>query len=65
MDYALPVSVLLKEGTKEVHDAAHRSRGASHLINGKLTQDEYVLYLLMLHQVYRYSYDIAFAENAI
>jgi heme oxygenase (biliverdin-producing, ferredoxin) len=53
MDYSQPISFLLKMGTSDVHEASHRSEGAVQLIDGRLTVEQYILYLQMLHRVYR------------
>jgi len=52
LDYNQPISVLLKMGTANVHEAAHRSEAVSRLVRGQLTRDQYVLYLFMLWRVY-------------
>lgn len=53
MEYGLPIAVLLKRGTADVHEAAHRSEGAIRLLRGQLDRSEYLAFLIVLWRVYR------------
>lgn len=51
-DYTLPISTLLREGTKSAHTTAEHSAGAIALATGTLPVQEYLRYLIVLWCVY-------------
>lgn len=51
-DYTLPISTLLREGTKVAHVQAEHSPGALALASGTLPLKEYLRYLVVLWVVY-------------
>lgn len=53
LDLSLPLSTLLKSGTKLAHTNAEHSAGAIALANGSLELTEYVRYLTILWVVYQ------------
>jgi hypothetical protein len=53
LDLSLPLSTLLKSGTKLAHTNAEHSAGAIALATGTLDLSEYVRYLTILWSVYR------------
>ncbi|KAJ8080222.1 hypothetical protein PM082_017052 [Marasmius tenuissimus] len=54
IDYSLPLSDVLRESTKEAHQSIEASNGATLLLSGKLSKEEYVRFLMMLWHVYAY-----------
>ncbi|KAL0069128.1 hypothetical protein AAF712_003814 [Marasmius tenuissimus] len=52
IDYSLPLSDVLRESTKEAHQSIEASNGATLLLSGKLSKEEYVRFLMMLWHVY-------------
>ncbi|KAL0579867.1 hypothetical protein V5O48_002114 [Marasmius crinis-equi] len=52
IDYSRPLSDVLRESTKEAHQSIEASSGASLLLSGKLSKEEYVRFLMMLWHVY-------------
>jgi hypothetical protein len=52
IDTSLPISTLLREGTKVAHEKAEKSEGAAWLLRGELDREEYVRFLMMLWHVY-------------
>ncbi|EPQ54525.1 heme oxygenase-like protein [Gloeophyllum trabeum ATCC 11539] len=63
LDYARPVSELLRVGTSGAHAQLEKSAGAGYLVRGELDQDEYVRFLMMLWHVYD-ALESALAEHA-
>jgi heme oxygenase len=52
LDLDLPISTLLKEGTKRAHVQAENSAGAEALVKGELPLEEYIKWLVVLWRVY-------------
>jgi heme oxygenase len=52
LDFANPVSVLLREGTKRAHVQAEHSAGAAALLGGRLELEDYVRWMAVLWRVY-------------
>lgn len=52
LDLDLPVSTLLREGTKRAHVQAENSAGAEALVKGELPLEEYIKWLAVLWRVY-------------
>jgi heme oxygenase len=52
LDLDLPISTLLREGTKRAHVQAENSAGAEALVKGELPLEEYVKWLVVLWRVY-------------
>ncbi|TXT09105.1 hypothetical protein VHUM_02579 [Vanrija humicola] len=52
LDFASPVSELLRKGTQRAHVAAEHSGGATALTNGELELQEYIRWLAILWRVY-------------
>jgi len=52
LDFARPVSELLRKGTQRAHVAAEHSDGAVALTNGQLELQEYVRWLAVIWRVY-------------
>jgi heme oxygenase len=53
IDYSQPLATLLKEGTREAHDAIENSQGAKLLLSGTLAKSEYIKFLMLLWHVYK------------
>ncbi|KAG8813244.1 hypothetical protein FRC18_002601 [Serendipita sp. 400] len=53
-DLSQPISVLLRKGTQQAHEAAEHSQGAGWLTRGELDREEYIRFLFMLWNVYSY-----------
>ncbi len=51
-DYSQPLSAVLKESTKEVHQNVEHSEGAEALLRGELSKEEYARFLMMLWYIY-------------
>lgn len=54
LDLDLPISTLLREGTKRAHVQAENSAGAEALVKGELPLEEYIKWLAILWRVYEY-----------
>jgi heme oxygenase len=52
LDLDLPISTLLREGTKRAHVQAENSAGAEALVKGELPLEEYIKWLAVLWRVY-------------
>lgn len=52
LDLDLPVSTLLREGTKRAHVQAENSAGAEALVKGELPLEEYIKWLAILWRIY-------------
>lgn len=52
LDLDLPMSTLLREGTKRAHVQAENSAGAEALVKGELPLQEYIKWLAVLWRVY-------------
>jgi hypothetical protein len=52
LDFDLPISTLLREGTKRAHVQAENSAGAEALVKGELPLEEYIKWLAVLWRVY-------------
>lgn len=52
LDLELPISTLLREGTKRAHVQAENSAGAEALVKGELPLEEYIKWLAVLWRVY-------------
>lgn len=52
LDLDLPISTLLREGTKRAHVQAENSAGAEALVKGELPVEEYIKWLAVLWRVY-------------
>ena len=52
LDLDLPISTLLREGTKRAHVQAENSAGAEALVKGELPLKEYIKWLAILWRVY-------------
>jgi hypothetical protein len=52
LDFDLPISTLLREGTKRAHVQAENSAGAEALVKGELELEEYIKWLAVLWRVY-------------
>ncbi|KAG5638674.1 hypothetical protein H0H81_011054 [Sphagnurus paluster] len=52
IDFALPLSTLLRESTREAHEVVEKSPGAVAMLSGRLHRDEYIRYLMMLWHIY-------------
>lgn len=52
LDLDLPISTLLREGTKRAHVQAENSAGAEALVKGELPLEEYIKWLAILWRVY-------------
>ena len=52
LDLELPISTLLREGTKRAHLQAENSAGAEALVRGQLPLEEYIKWLAVLWRVY-------------
>ena len=53
LDLSEPIADLLRKGTAQAHEKAEHSQGAAWLTRGELDRSEYLLFLIMLHNVYR------------
>ncbi|KAG6836700.1 hypothetical protein H0H93_004676 [Arthromyces matolae] len=47
-DLSLPLATLLRESTRKAHETVENSQGANALLSGRLPEEEYIRYLLML-----------------
>ncbi|KAF9533070.1 hypothetical protein CPB83DRAFT_845767 [Crepidotus variabilis] len=52
VDDSKPLATLLRESTKAVHEQVENSSGASRLLSGQVSKEEYAQYLMMLWHVY-------------
>ncbi|KAE9408901.1 heme oxygenase-like protein [Gymnopus androsaceus JB14] len=52
IDFNQPLSETLRQSTKEAHDEIQYSVGATKLLSGELTKEEYSRFLMMLWHVY-------------
>ncbi|KAG8844905.1 hypothetical protein FRB96_002794 [Tulasnella sp. 330] len=52
IDFSQPISVLLKDTTRQVHGNVENSPGARALVNGTLSRDGYIKYMFMLWHLY-------------
>ena len=52
LDFSQPLATLLRESTRHAHETAENSVGATAILGGRLTTDEYVRYLMMLWHIY-------------
>ncbi|KAF7314595.1 hypothetical protein MKEN_00933000 [Mycena kentingensis (nom. inval.)] len=52
VDLSLPLSDVLREGTKKAHEEVEVSPAASAMLKGELDREEYVRFLMMLWYVY-------------
>ncbi|RSH95090.1 hypothetical protein EHS25_000176 [Saitozyma podzolica] len=63
LDFANPVSVLLREGTRRAHVQAEHSAGAAALLSGRLELEDYVRWMAVLWRVYD-ALELALAEHS-
>ncbi|KAI0041318.1 heme oxygenase-like protein [Auriscalpium vulgare] len=52
LDFTLPISTVLRDGTAQAHGSAETSQGAGWLTRGELDKEEYTRFLTMLWTVY-------------
>lgn len=52
IDLSQPLATLLRETTRHAHEKAERSSGATTLVSGKLSLDDYIRQLMMLWYIY-------------
>ncbi|KDQ14991.1 hypothetical protein BOTBODRAFT_109306 [Botryobasidium botryosum FD-172 SS1] len=63
MDFALPISELMRTGTAAAHTKAESNPAVAKIIGGHMEPHEYVQYLMMLWHVYN-AMEIALDEHA-
>jgi len=52
VDFSRPLATLLRESTRKAHETVENSPGATAMLGGKLSVDEYIRYLMMLWHIY-------------
>jgi heme oxygenase len=52
IDFSQPLATLLSESTHQAHENAEKSSGATAMISGELSKDEYIRQLMMLWYIY-------------
>ncbi|KAH8822542.1 heme oxygenase 1 [Flagelloscypha sp. PMI_526] len=52
VDYSLPISDIVRDSTKDVHDALIEKEGTKALLSGTLSKEDYILFLMILYQIY-------------
>jgi len=52
VDFTLPLATLLRESTHEAHETVAKSPGATVMLSGRLSKEEYVRYLMILWAIY-------------
>ncbi|KAF7348317.1 hypothetical protein MSAN_01785500 [Mycena sanguinolenta] len=55
IDLSMPLSDVLKEGTKKAHEEVEVSPAATAMLRGELDKEEYVRFLMMLWHIYKYT----------
>lgn len=56
IDLSLPLSDVVREGTKKAHEEVEVSPAASAMLRGELDKEEYARFLMMLWHIYKYAY---------
>lgn len=54
IDLSLPLSDVLREGTKKAHEEVEVSPAAAAMLRGELDKEEYIRFLMMLWHIYKY-----------
>ena len=52
IDFSQPLATLLSESTRQAHEKTEKSYGATAMVSGELSKDEYIRQLMMLWFIY-------------
>jgi heme oxygenase len=53
IDFSQPISAILSESTRQVHETVEESAAAVSILRGQLSQDDYTRFQMMLWHIYK------------